>query len=68
MHTHSNRIVLTTKIAGPSGEMTWIRGGPACLDQKNIAAAIDGSLQRLQVNCLDLVYLHWPDRYESMRV
>lgn len=53
---------MATKIAGPSGEMTWLRGGPPSLDAANIAAAIDGSLLRLGVDCLDLVYLHWPDR------
>uniref|UniRef100_A0A0E0J4Y9 NADP-dependent oxidoreductase domain-containing protein n=1 Tax=Oryza nivara TaxID=4536 RepID=A0A0E0J4Y9_ORYNI len=36
-------VVLATKVAGPSGEMTWIRGGPASLDSRNIAEAIDGS-------------------------
>lgn len=36
-----DRIVLATKVAGPSGQMTWIRGGPKCLDSRNITDAID---------------------------
>lgn len=28
-------------MAGPSGQMTWIRGGPKCLDGTNITEAID---------------------------
>uniref|UniRef100_A0A6N2L7S6 NADP-dependent oxidoreductase domain-containing protein n=1 Tax=Salix viminalis TaxID=40686 RepID=A0A6N2L7S6_SALVM len=38
-----DRIVLATKVAGPSGQMTWIRGGPKCLDCRNITNAIDSS-------------------------
>jgi aryl-alcohol dehydrogenase-like predicted oxidoreductase len=55
-------VVLATKVAGPSGEMTWIRGGPASLDSRNIAEAIDGSLRRLGVDYIDLYQIHWPDR------
>lgn len=59
-------VVLATKVAGPSGEMTWIRGGPASLDSRNIAEAIDGSLRRLGVDYIDLYQIHWPDRYVPM--
>jgi len=34
--------VLGGQVAGPSGQMTWIRGGPTSLDSRNIAEAIDG--------------------------
>ncbi|CAO2839670.1 unnamed protein product [Amaranthus hypochondriacus] len=59
-------VVLATKVAGPSGQMTWIRGGPECLDAKNIAEAIDNSLLRLQTDYVDLYQIHWPDRYVPM--
>ncbi|MED6124449.1 hypothetical protein PIB30_058961 [Stylosanthes scabra] len=36
-----DRVVIATKVAGPSGQMTWIRGGPKCLDANNITEAID---------------------------
>ena len=32
------------QVAGPSGQMTWIRGGPKCLDASNIIEAIDNRL------------------------
>lgn len=57
--------VIATKVAGPGG-MEWLRGGPTKLDARNITAAIDGSLQRLQTDYIDLLQLHWPDRYVPM--
>ncbi|KAK7845164.1 histone h2ax [Quercus suber] len=40
-----DRVVLATKVTGPSGQMTWIRGGPKCLDHRNITEAIDNRLR-----------------------
>ncbi|CAL8073753.1 unnamed protein product [Prunus armeniaca] len=48
-------------VTGPSGQMTWIRDGPKCLNAKNITEAIDGSLRRLQTHYIDLYQIHWPD-------
>ncbi|KAJ4773046.1 NAD(P)-linked oxidoreductase superfamily protein [Rhynchospora pubera] len=61
-----NHVILASKVAGPSGQMTWIRGGPNSLDSKNISAAIDSSLLRLSTDYIDLYQIHWPDRYVPM--
>ncbi|XP_057965983.1 uncharacterized protein LOC131156370 isoform X1 [Malania oleifera] len=61
-----SKIVFATKVSGPSGQMTWIRGGPKCLNTKNITEAIDDSLLRLQTDYIDLYQIHWPDRYVPM--
>ncbi|KAK7359148.1 hypothetical protein VNO77_01095 [Canavalia gladiata] len=61
-----DRLVIATKVAGPSGQMTWIRGGPKCLDAANIIEAIDNSLLRMQMDYIDLYQIHWPDRYVPM--
>ncbi|KAK7399720.1 hypothetical protein VNO78_10909 [Psophocarpus tetragonolobus] len=61
-----DNLVVATKVAGPSAQMTWIRGGPKCLDAANITQAIDNSLLRMQMDYIDLYQIHWPDRYVPM--
>lgn len=51
-------IVLATKICGPGGPC---RDG-APISVESIREAVDGSLQRLQSDYIDLYQLHWPNR------
>jgi aryl-alcohol dehydrogenase-like predicted oxidoreductase len=59
------KIVLATKIAGPARQPhnpRHIRGEGNQFDRKNLTEALDGSLERLQTDYVDLYQLHWPDR------
>ncbi len=55
-----DQVILATKIAGPG--LGWVREGKSVIDRKNIHAAVDSSLQRLQTDYIDLYQLHWPNR------
>ncbi|MGC9504645.1 NADP(H)-dependent aldo-keto reductase [Baaleninema sp.] len=58
-----DKLVVATKVAGPTSRMPWIRGKDRKLDRPNIEKAIDDSLKRLQTDYIDLYQIHWPDRY-----
>lgn len=57
-----DKVVLATKVAGPSRGMPWIRGDQSGLTRAEILAACDGSLRRLQTDVIDLYQIHWPAR------
>lgn len=56
-----SEVVLATKVLGP-GRYPHVRDGDNRLNAKNISAAVDASLERLQTDYIDLYQLHWPDR------
>jgi aryl-alcohol dehydrogenase-like predicted oxidoreductase len=56
------RVFLASKISGPGGHMAYIRDGKPRLDARNIKAAVEASLKRLQTDWIDLYQLHWPNR------
>jgi aryl-alcohol dehydrogenase-like predicted oxidoreductase len=56
------KLILATKVAGPSRSMPWIRGGSPDLTGADIVGACNGSLQRLKTDAIDLYQIHWPVR------
>jgi aryl-alcohol dehydrogenase-like predicted oxidoreductase len=60
------KLVVATKVAGPSRGMPWVRGGSADLTGADIIAACDASLKRLNTDVIDLYQIHWPARNVPM--
>lgn len=56
------KVVLATKVAGPSRGMDWVRNGSDNLTRAEILQACDDSLRRLRTDVIDLYQIHWPNR------
>src|SRR3954467_9393409 len=59
------KLVLATKVAGPSRGMPWVREG-AGMTAKDIVASCEKSLRQLQTDSIDLYQIHWPERNVPM--
>ncbi len=57
-----HKLVLASKVAGPSRGMPWIREGSGMTAQ-DILNACDASLKRLKTDVIDLYQIHWPERH-----
>jgi aryl-alcohol dehydrogenase-like predicted oxidoreductase len=55
------KIVLASKVAGPSRGMGWVREGGG-MTGADILASCEASLRRLQTDVIDLYQIHWPER------
>ncbi len=56
------KLVLATKVCGPSRGMPWIRNGSPDLTAQDIVKSCEDSLKRLQTDVIDLYQIHWPVR------
>ena len=56
------KLVLASKVAGPSRGMPWVREGKGMTAQ-DIVNSCEASLRRLQTDVIDLYQIHWPERH-----
>lgn len=61
-----SKVILATKVAGASDRLNWLPGRNGQLPRvrrSDILASVDESLKRLGTDYIDLLQIHWPDRY-----
>eukprot|EP00607_Mallomonas_marina_P001222 CAMPEP_0182431376 /NCGR_PEP_ID=MMETSP1167-20130531/48672_1 /TAXON_ID=2988 /ORGANISM="Mallomonas Sp, Strain CCMP3275" /LENGTH=376 /DNA_ID=CAMNT_0024617643 /DNA_START=150 /DNA_END=1280 /DNA_ORIENTATION=+ len=58
-------VVLSSKVCGFSKEITWCRknGESTRVTREQVIEAVDSQLQRLGTDYIDVLHIHWPDRY-----
>lgn len=60
-------VILATKVCGRSERIDWLprreKGTKAAITREQILDSVDASLERLGTDYIDLLQLHWPDRY-----
>jgi aryl-alcohol dehydrogenase-like predicted oxidoreductase len=57
------KVVLASKVAGPSRGTPWIRHGRSDVTRQDIVDSCNASLKRLQTDVIDLYQIHWPIRH-----
>ena len=63
--TYVDQLVIASKVIAYSSHLDYFRGGPRPSKQQ-FRTSLEATLQRLGVECLDLLQIHWPARNTVM--
>ena len=63
-----DQVVISTKVCGYNERYTWFResGEGTRLTKGQILESVDASLKRLGTDYIDVLQLHWPERYVGL--
>lgn len=58
-------MIISTKVCGYSDQITWCRsnGEGTRVNRQQVMEAVDAQLKRLGTDYIDVLQIHWPDRY-----